>query len=64
MPEDRIIRALRNNGVETVTVGSDAHTPEDVGQGIDHVLEMIRQAGFRGPSTFRKRNSTVVPFQK
>ena len=64
MPEERIIRELRNEGVETVTVGSDAHTPQDVGKCIDQALEMIRSAGFRGPSTFRKRISRIEPFQK
>ncbi|MHA2026644.1 MAG: histidinol-phosphatase [Candidatus Thorarchaeota archaeon] len=64
MPEERIIHALRKEGVETVTVGSDAHAPQDVGKGIDQALEMIRLAGFKGPSTFRKRNSTVASFQK
>ena len=62
MPEDRIIRALRNKGINTVTVGSDAHTPSDVGKDIKVALEMIRDAGFDGPSTFRKRKSTIVPW--
>ena len=62
MPEDRIIRVLKEEGVNTVTVGSDAHTPSDVGKDIKVALEMIREAGFDGPSTYRKRKSTIVPW--
>ena len=60
MPEEQIIRALREEGIATVTVGSDAHTPTDVGKEIKTALDMIRKAGYDGPSTYRKRKSTVV----
>jgi histidinol-phosphatase (PHP family) len=62
MPEERIVHALRNEGVETVTVGSDAHTPMDVGKGIEEALQIIKRAGFEGPSTFRKRKATTCYF--
>ena len=62
MPENRIIRALKEEGISTVTVGSDAHTPSDVGKDIKVALEMIREAGFDGPSSYRKRKSTIVPW--
>jgi histidinol-phosphatase (PHP family) len=60
MPEERIMRALNDEGVNTVTVGSDAHEPINVGKGIEVALEMIRNSGFEGPSIYRKRKSTVV----
>lgn len=62
MPEERIIQALREEGIATVTVGSDAHTPSDVGKGIKTALDMIRKTGYDGPSTYRKRKSTIVPW--
>ncbi|MFW9834551.1 MAG: histidinol-phosphatase HisJ family protein [Candidatus Thorarchaeota archaeon] len=64
MPEERIVRALRNEGIDIVTVGSDAHTPADVGKGIEIAIEMIRKAGFDGPSIFRKRRSRVVKWSE
>lgn len=60
MPEERIIRALKNEGIEVAIVGSDAHTPHDVGKGIDKALDLLRSCGFSGPSTFRKRKATVT----
>ncbi|MFW9793174.1 MAG: histidinol-phosphatase HisJ family protein [Candidatus Thorarchaeota archaeon] len=62
MPEDRIIRALKMEGIEIVIVGSDAHTPIDVGKGIDEALNIIRQIGFPGVSVFRKRKASVIPW--
>ena len=59
MPEERIVHALKLEGVETVTVGSDAHTPNEVGKGIEEALDIIRRTGFQGPSIFRKRNPSV-----
>ena len=64
MPEERIIRALNDEGIKTVTVGSDAHMPSDIGKGIEVALEMIRNSGFAGPSSYRKRKSTVVPWSE
>ena len=60
MPEARIIHALREEGINTVTVGSDAHTPHDIGKGIRTALDMIQEAGFEGPSIYRKRKSKIV----
>ncbi len=60
MPDERIIQALREAGIETVTVGSDAHKPQDVGKGIDQALEIIKRIGFPGPSKYRKRESSLV----
>lgn len=59
MPEERIIHALKLEGVETVTVGSDAHTPNEVGKGINEALDIIERTGFQGPSIFRNRKPSV-----
>jgi hypothetical protein len=55
---------LRKEGIDVVTVGSDAHTPTDVGKGINVALDMIRKAGFDGPSTYQRRKSTIVPWSE
>jgi histidinol-phosphatase (PHP family) len=64
MPEERIMRALGEEGIETVTVGSDAHRPSDVGKGIKTAQDMLQLAGFNGPSTYRKREATTVPWSE
>jgi histidinol-phosphatase (PHP family) len=64
MPEERIVHALREEGIETVTVGSDAHIPNDVGKGIEEALQIVRRAGFDGPSTFRNRQPSIRNLSK
>ena len=63
MPEERIIHALKEEGITTVTVGSDAHTPTDVGKGINTALHIIREAGFDGPSIYRQRRQSIMPWK-
>ncbi|MHA3962084.1 MAG: histidinol-phosphatase HisJ family protein [Candidatus Thorarchaeota archaeon SMTZ1-45] len=62
MPEERIIKALRRAGIDTVTVGSDAHFPADIGKGIKTALDMIKESGFEGLSVYRRRKATFVPW--
>lgn len=62
MPEEQIIRALREEGIDTVTVGSDAHTPLDVGKGIAIAFDMLKYVGFDGLTCYRRRRPTKVPW--
>jgi len=55
MPEASIINELKAEGVSTVTVGSDAHTPQDIGSGFITAFRLLRQAGFSDISLFEKR---------
>jgi len=64
MPEKCIIQALREAGITIVTMGSDAHSPEDVGKDITTALDILKHAGYDGPSTYRKRKSTVCDVSK
>ena len=59
MPDEQIVKALKREGVETVTIGSDAHAPSEVGQGIQRALKIVKDAGFKGPSTYRKRVPSI-----
>ena len=46
-------------GGELVTVGSDAHLPEDVAKGIPQALEMLQAAGFDCVTTFERRRPVL-----
>lgn len=41
-----ILRAYKKLGGELITVGSDAHTVEEVGRGLDRAEEVLKEAGF------------------
>ena len=47
-----ILALYRDCGGELVTVGSDAHTPADVGKGVRAACALLRECGFRYFTTF------------
>ncbi|MCI2105571.1 MAG: PHP domain-containing protein [Intestinimonas sp.] len=55
------LRMYRELGGEIVTVGSDAHRPNGMGQGIREAYELLTQCGFRYVCTYDRRKPT---FQK
>lgn len=60
-PTVEILRRYRELGGEIVTIGSDAHTPEDIAFGFLQVAELLRQAGFRYFTVFRQRQKEFLP---
>ena len=50
-----LLRWFRECGGELVTVGSDAHRPQDVAKGIPEALELLKAAGFDYVTTFAGR---------
>ena len=46
-------------GGKFVTLGSDAHAPEDVAKGIPTALELIKAAGFDHVTTYEKRRPVL-----
>ncbi len=57
MPEVEIIKKLKEEGVSIVTVGSDAHCPQDVGADIERAFQLLRESGFSNISQFEKRTA-------
>lgn len=50
-----VIRRYRELGGEIVTVGSDAHAPENITRGFDKAAEYLTACGFKYYATFEKR---------
>jgi histidinol-phosphatase (PHP family) len=64
MPESPLARALIQAGVSSVTVGSDAHRPEDVGSGVGRAISMLKAMGVDALTTYEHRHPVrVVPRQ-
>ncbi|MFW9846932.1 MAG: histidinol-phosphatase HisJ family protein [Candidatus Thorarchaeota archaeon] len=62
MPERALVAALRERGVQTVIVGSDAHHPSEVGNGIEEAFQILRDLGYSEVALFDKRRSTPLAF--
>jgi len=51
-PETPVLRWYKEMGGTILTIGSDAHRPEEVGQGLVETMERARAAGFTALSRF------------
>ena len=50
-----IIKRYRELGGEIITIGSDAHTPENIARGFDRAAEVLSACGFKYYTTFENR---------
>ena len=60
MPPEYMLRAYRQLGGEIVTIGSDAHSPDRMAQGIAQGMELLRAVGFRYLTLFRGRKPDFI----
>lgn len=57
MPDGWIIKQFREMGGYLVTLGSDAHVPENAGKDLDKAIEALRKYGFDGYYYYKNRKS-------
>jgi len=62
-PAPGIIKKCHKAGVN-MTLGSDAHNPDDVGRHFDRAFPLLRAAGYTHLATFTKRRRIDVPIEK
>lgn len=55
MPGPDVLSLYRRLGGEILTIGSDAHTAEDLGKGVTDAIELAREAGFKFITLFNGR---------
>lgn len=56
-----IIRRYRELGGEIITVGADAHKPENVAHSFEKAAEILRECGFRYYTVFKDRQPEFLP---
>lgn len=59
-PDLPTLKLYREMGGEIITLGSDAHRAENVGDNFADAVEMLQTAGFRYTSVFRRRKAEFV----
>lgn len=64
MPEKPIIERYHELGGEIVTIGSDAHLPENVGFAAKDTLEYLNHIGFKYVFTYNQREPIAVSIDK
>ncbi len=60
LPDEFLLTEYYALGGRLITVGSDAHTAEDLGKGIEETIAMLKKIGFTEVSYFVKRNRKSV----
>jgi histidinol-phosphatase (PHP family) len=57
-PSEKLLRMCFDNAIQ-ISFGSDAHAPEDVGNGFDQAIALARRVGYEEITRFtqRKRDS-------
>lgn len=55
MPGPDVLKLYKKLGGEIITIGSDAHRAEDVGEGVAEAFEIAKEAGFRYITVFNGR---------
>ena len=59
-PTLKYVKRFRELGGEYVTLGSDAHAAEDLGEGIQQAMELACQAGFSYFTFYKKRQPRLL----
>ncbi len=59
-PSLTILKRYKELGGEIITAGSDSHKPEDVADHIDYAYSLIKEAGFKYITTFRKQQPQFI----
>ncbi|MDD3173454.1 MAG: histidinol-phosphatase HisJ family protein [Herbinix sp.] len=60
MPSLTILKMYKELGGKIITVGSDAHQPQDIGADFDIAYELLRLAGFDCIMSYNKREASAV----
>lgn len=60
-PSEEIIKKYHDYGGKIITVGSDAHTPEDIGADFDIAKEILLRCGFNEYCVFVERKPIFIP---
>jgi histidinol-phosphatase (PHP family) len=61
LPSIEVLKLYRELGGELLTIGSDSHKKEDVGEGFTQAINLAKEAGFNAYYTFEKRKPIRIP---
>lgn len=63
LPNIELVRRFKELGGEYVTVGSDSHFAEKVGQGISSGMKTAYDAGFRNITIYKNHQPLLIPIE-
>ncbi len=60
-PSEEIIKHYKEYGGKIITVGSDAHSPGDIGAGFERASQILKKCGFKEYYIFEQRKPKALP---
>jgi histidinol-phosphatase (PHP family) len=60
MPEKGLIQEFVKLGIEDVTLGSDAHSPNQLGYGIDRAIQLAKNCGIHELTIYKQRDPIKI----
>jgi histidinol-phosphatase (PHP family) len=59
-PIQGFLKTALQSGIETVTIGSDSHSVDQLGMGLGEAIKKLREIGYRSFSTFCGRKNQRI----
>lgn len=59
-PQLEILKRFKELGGEIITIGSDAHKPEDIAYRFEDAYEIVKAAGFKAIASFRNKTPKFI----
>lgn len=63
-PSRDILKLYRSLGGEMITIGSDAHTPEYIGDHMENAMQILKELGFQAFYTYEKHRPVPHMFKR
>lgn len=63
LPDEALVRRFRELGGGYITIGTDAHSSDMVGKGIEQGIEVAKAAGFTHYTIYREHKPVLLPIE-
>ncbi len=63
LPDEALVRRFRELGGGYITIGTDAHSDEMVGKGIEQGIKVAKAAGFTHYTIYREHKPVLLPIE-
>jgi histidinol-phosphatase (PHP family) len=60
-PEVKVLKRYKELGGKLITIGSDAHEPEDLGSCFAETVALLKECGFREYAVYKNRKPVLYP---
>lgn len=64
LPDEALVRRFRELGGTYITIGTDAHSADMVGKGIEQGMEVARRAGFTHYAIYEQHQPVLLPLSE